>query len=342
MTLLNDFTKNKRTRLNLLLNIDKNPYEYNISPKDPIFQLIFNYDELIFILDNKINNISKLLYFNKNNVHSILYISDKVLLIKPEWIKYNLSFYFYLNLLIKDNINIVNYSYYIDFIRNINQQNNNNNKKIQKFLISTIIIGFIDNYKQIDFYNKDENKELEIIKEENNKIIQDSVGELDIFLNKENKKLRNIDEIYIDIIIKLILEDKFDNYNYINDIVNQLDLQDIYLTELIKEKILNLINNNKDIINKYIILNIYDLCNIKKINFYYILTKYILKSSIYIYNLPLLLKTRKFIINLIKKDPSQILELDLSDEIKERIKYILKYILNSEYYYQKYLIYKLK
>ena len=47
--------------------------------KDPIFNLLSNYEEIKFI--NKKENLTKFLYFNINNVHNLLYLSEKIVLI---------------------------------------------------------------------------------------------------------------------------------------------------------------------------------------------------------------------------------------------------------------------
>ena len=59
------------------------------------------------------------------------------------------------------------------------------------------------------------------------------------------------------------------------------------------DDIFKILNNNENYINDYILINNEDFSNEKKINFYFILFKYILKNSIYIYQLPFILKTKK-------------------------------------------------
>ena len=48
--------------------------------RDPIFSLIYVFSEILSILNSDIideNNISKFLYFNKNNIHNILYDNEE-------------------------------------------------------------------------------------------------------------------------------------------------------------------------------------------------------------------------------------------------------------------------
>ena len=68
------------------------------------------------------------------------------------------------------------------------------------------------------------------------------------------------------------------NYN----IINQLELENINITKIMFDELSQILNSNKSYINEYIILKEKDLYNEKKINFYFILLKYILKNSIYI------------------------------------------------------------
>jgi hypothetical protein len=60
-----------------------------------------------------------------------------------------------------------------------------------------------------------------------------------------------------------------------------------------------LLNSNNKFVNDYILISIDDLFDFKKVNFYYILFKYILKSAIYIYQNDFLNETRKTIIKII-------------------------------------------
>ena len=71
------------------------------------------------------------------------------------------------------------------------------------------------------------------------------------------------------------------------------------------------------------------------INFYYILLKYILKNPIFIYNIRFLCDSRKKIIQIIKS-PEKIILNNNKDfiEYKERLKFIIKTLTDSKYYYK--------
>ena len=295
--------------------------------KDPLFELLSNYSDLNDIIEQnktkKDKYFIKFFYFNKKKIHEILYKEEKKINIDNNIIENKLSDYFYLTLLIEDNIDIVNYEYSFDFINNNNifnqlkQDNNNNYKNI---ILSKIIIELINNYKGRDNYHpvQDEEKLNEI---ENTDNIKNS-KESDLNINEK------IDKIYSNIIIKLIKNKKDDyenTYKIIYKIINELDLENINITKTIFEELSKTLNTNEKYIKKYIIKEIKDLDNHNIINFYYILFKYILKNPIYIYNIPLLLEQRKNIIKFIKTNKNY------ENDNKQKFKYILNFITNRQY-----------
>ena len=66
--------------------------------------------------------------------------------------------------------------------------------------------------------------------------------------------------------------------------------------------------------------------------------KYIFKSSFYIYQIPFLLNTRKNIINILKRNFKELRNPKGKDNnnIKERMKYIIEKLVDSDFYYKKY------
>ena len=137
-----------------------------------------------------------------------------------------------------------------------------------------------------------------------NKIIEENIkyinNELDLNWNKKYIINKSIDKLYKDIIEKLLLNNKLEEYDYIYNIINQLELESINITNKIFNAINDLLNRNENIKNRYLITKEEDLFNIKIINFYYILFKYILKDSIFIYQINFLLKIKKSILKLIR------------------------------------------
>jgi hypothetical protein len=151
-----------------------------------------------------------------------------------------------------------------------------------------------------------------------------------------------IDLIYIRIINDLILNKKLEDYNYTYNIIQQMDLESIDLTEIMFNELLEILKN-KNNINEYIILNINDLLDIKKINFYYILLKYILKNSFYLYQIPFLLESRSFIIKEIKANSKKFFSAEIKhgSDIESRVIYIIKALTDSPYYYFKFIKYRM-
>ena len=70
-----------------------------------------------------------------------------------------------------------------------------------------------------------------------------------------------------------------------------------------------------------------------KINFYYILFKYILKNKIFIYPFPLLTKTKKIIIELIKSKNIK-KSKNSNKEIELKYKYVLETFADSKYFFE--------
>ena len=79
-----------------------------------------------------------------------------------------------------------------------------------------------------------------------------------------------------------------------------------------------------------------DLLNIKKINFYYIFFKYVLKNQIYINQIPFLLKIKKRILTFIKFNYNISSKINKINEPirKEKIEFVLKFFLDLYYYKQ--------
>ena len=290
--------------------------------------LISNYEEIKTILDLKEENIYKYLYFNKKKIHGIngiLYEEEEVINVDFE-IEKTMIFYFYLNLLINDNETIVNYLYSNKFINEItNLQKKIRDTIYKKIIISKIIIDLIYNYKQSDNYKEEEEEILNEIENENKAVMGDNF--------KPPKKI-GLEEIYIEIIKSLIKSKKFDNYEETYQIISELELENIIITKTMFDNLNNILNSEE--CKYYIINNIEDLLNQKKTNFYYILLKYILKNTIYIYNIESLNKTRKIILELIKNKKDNIYNEIINSDFKDKIEYIIETFTDSKYYYEKY------
>ena len=98
----------------------------NIFSNQPFLNLLSNYkeiEEILELLDYK--QITKFLYFNRNEIEQILYKEEKIIEIKSNE-NNDILFYLYLYLIIKNNNSLVNYYYSFELIDKINKINYNN------------------------------------------------------------------------------------------------------------------------------------------------------------------------------------------------------------------------
>lgn len=300
--------------------------------QDPLLKLIKTFSEIVIILN--ISSYIIYLYFNHNNVHEILYNYEKIIFIQNDKAK-DFTFLFYLDCLIWDNKDLINYTYEFKFIEEANEIKCEGKSEFFSIIKSKIIIDLIDNYEG----NEEIMKETIDIRNQNNEIIKNNLFILDKEINlklKEKEIMKmSIDELYIDIINGLIKNDKLSNYEYAYNIMNQLNIENIEINQFMFDKLLDIFNTKEKYINDYKIKDLKDLLNEKKINFHYLLLKYILKYSIFIYQISFLLNSRKNIIKIIKSNFNQ--KTEINKQLKERLEYILKKYLDSEYYVHKYL-----
>ena len=294
---------------------------------DPIFKLINDFSE---INSQLVNNSDKFrfIFFHKKKIKKILFDCEKEIIIDSDKIENTLlNKSFYLSLLITENKEIINYKYSIDYIKQLHESNKNNNLKLKKIIFSKIIIDLIDYFKGFEEYNENTESSINNIKNKNFDIIKNNSNILKIFnLDIRTFISKSIEEIYIDIIKTILCEYK--NYNYIYDVINELELEKIDITNFIFKEISKMLSKDKNIIEKRII-NINDLYNKDKIEFYYILQKYILKNPCYIYQIPFLLDTRKFILKNIKS-------IKFVNINKEKLEYLIDIFTGSKYYFEQF------
>ena len=273
----------------------------------------------------------KLLYFNNNIIHPLLYEFDNIIKINSIEKFDNISYYYYLSLLITKSPNII-YYYSIQFIIKINEYSINSKNNIKKIIISKIIIDLIKYYRGLEEFGNNLN-EIKKIEESNLQVIE---KENDINILKELNlsikeiKSKTVDKIYLEIIIHLI-KNKFEEYKYIENVLKELDIESINITQFMFNEIKALLDNKESDINKNLISK-EDLFDNKKINLYYILIKYILKERIYIYQINFFLDFRKSIIKYLKSNYFK----NFKKENNERLEYIIKILIDSEYYLKKY------
>ena len=303
--------------------------------KAPLNNLISTFEDLEKLLEfYKENNLNipENIYFCMTNFHTILYNNEETIDIASYNIKIDLNNLFFLDLLIMENLETLNYEYSFDFIKKIHDSNKEA-KSLRKVIISKIILELLKNYEGLDEYDESEDKEkVDELRNENEKIIQDNIGDLkklDSIFTVDYIKNEKLDELYINIIGKLITSKKFEDNDYISDIMIQLDMENIHLSNEMFEKLSKfLIESN---LEEYAISKKEDLDNEKKINFYYILFKYVLKNPFFLYRNDFLIKARKVIIELLRK-----IDIILFKIEGEKLKYTLQFFLDFSYNYYNY------
>jgi len=312
-----------------------NPVE---NKDDPMFNIVNSYEMVKEIYFNYKEDNIKFIYFHKDKVHKFLYEEEEEIEIND--LPNNISELFYLDLLILDNRESINYKYSIEIIRNANNLNKNTNFKLKKIIISKIILTLIYNFRGYEEYDEEFSDELNEIENENIDNIKNNLEILKEYnFNYDFNDIKNakIDFIYLYIIISLIQQNKFKDYNSTEEILNQLNVDSINITEEMFKGLSEEINEKKNnFLNEYMINDLNDLKNEKLINFYYFIIVKILKNPIYIKKIDFLEKNRKNLIKLVKNNNNKIINLKLSLDTKNKIKSILKTICN-DYFYEKYI-----
>jgi len=317
-------------------SVDKNKY---------INRFPFELDEIKSI--QKLNNPNFLLflYINKEKVHDILYVKDEFLKIDFEIKDNKINQYIYLCFLIEDS-EICDYKYSFELINKLNEiQRGEKENILKKIIMAKMILSLIDNYNQIDDNEDNEDnkheEELKKIFEFNSKIIdnKDYITKLNQYELKleDLKSKKKIEEIYLHIIKYLIENSKLEDSEFIENIINQIELESIFLTKLIFDELIKILTIEKVYIKKYEIKNFDDIFDKKKIYFYYNLIKYILKQFIYFSQIPFLFETSKKILDLIKNNLEKFSSSIKNNEKKFQIEFILKQIIgdNYDFFYKK-------
>ena len=311
----------------------KNPIEIGFKNKecfvykDPIFNLLTDNTELETVLREKI--LTEFLYFNREKIDSLLYEEENSIEINSESKNTkSLSYIFYLNLLISDKLYCLNYTYKLEYINDIikiyldepNQLNN-----ITRLIASKSLLDIIMNYETEEEELKDNLNSKCTNYIQNNKTILKSLG-----LSEDDLISKKIDEIYVKILNKLVINNFFYDYDSAEILLEQLDLLNIKITNTMFNELLKILNEDNDNIKKFKINKIEDLKDKHKKNFYYIILKYILKNPFYNYNIPFLYKMRIILLNSIKSNGYH-----LPFEKDEKIIFLLTSILDSNYYSKK-------
>ena len=187
--------------------------------RDPIYSLIFKLSEILNLFGSDIigkTDFSKFLFFNKDNINNLLYDNEDLIIFEKKYLKYSLSYLFYLSLLIRDNPDIYFYSYPLDYLIEINNRQRSHHFIYTKIIVVKILMDLAENYKKNDdfmFENADREKIANIIGN-NETLLRNNLGELkEIDLNWDIEYIKNekTDVLLIEIIIGLLTTNQLEN-----------------------------------------------------------------------------------------------------------------------------------
>mgnify|MGYP002626225252 CR=1 FL=1 len=337
------FPINKAISMKLNLNYITALNSHIKIKNDPNSLLISNYSEIKTI--SYLDNFPKILYFNKDKVHSILYEEDQVITIDDS-MKNDLQANFYLTLLIRAEPEILNYSYSFSYIKTFNNCKKDENHKYYNLINSKINIDLIKSYENGD--SGSENLEEDVVsnlEKENREYIKNNLNILkNIGLNLDENEIidMNVCELYTNIQLLLIKNEKIIDNENLHSIIEQLDFENIDIPFMddkqLFERIKKVLDINNDYIKKYIINDSEDLKNPEKIYFFYMLLKYFFKSNLYIYHIPLLFQVSNTIINIIKSN--QFIFSSTAND--EKTDFVIQKLCDLDCYYEKYKLRKNK
>ena len=313
------------------------PASFLIQQPNNGYELVTNYSEIGMLLEQKNGQFLKLFYFNRENINEVLYEANEIISIDINQTK-KLSDLFYLDLLIKENENVVNYIFPKETFISLSDELLSIKRSPKKIILAKIIYDLIESFEGFGNYDEKFN-ESKLINLRNLclKEIKDEIENDKIFWNDvdiDNILIMSIDELYAKIIIKVYHTDFFSYENALN-ILDDLELEDITINENIYKKLINFLNNDQ---NNKIIETIDDFVNEQKINYYYMLLKYIFKTPLYIYQSTFLLKARQLLISIIHNNLYTFISLisELTTDNKEKLDFIIKVLSDSDYYYDIY------
>ena len=320
-------------KLNLLLFSCKyNLIDLNNETKNPFESLLSecSEEEKTEIIAIEMPNIVNFYYLFQQKIDKILYDKDDTINFDSRNFKTSLSNYFYLVLLIESNYEIINYTYNFQLIDNLNKIM----KKGEFYypIYANIIFKLIKNIENSE-------EEIEEYEESLNKIKNDLIAKLDnkktqtklqeCKLDYSSKNINNIplEEVYINIIINVLLKLYLTDTKYEKEtkkFIEEIDLENIELTRAMLNKIVEFFNEEEK--NKYIISEVKDFEDEKKLNFYYYFFKYILKKNYYIYQIKFLKELKEKIKNILIAQN----ELNNSRIKFEKLKYIIEFFTDND------------
>ena len=323
---------------NILEDINNKDEKEKIKIIDPVQESIENYANIKSILENKGINIFEYLYLNKERIHIILYNEDENITINSEMMK-KFSDYYYLYFLIRAE-ELLNYKYEYRLLSELKEKVNIEKSPIKKIIFSKILLCLIKNFNEIygdEFGDKCEEMEEDCKNWINSEKYSLKKYNINLDLDKLADDGVEIDDIYINILISLIKNNKLNDSQDTLNILSELEIKDLRLNKKIYNGLKPIFNEND--LKKYLISSYSDLINNEIITFYRMLFVYILKSSDYIFNIQFFIDLRTKIIGLVKTNIGILcndLKKGKSQDNIIKLEEVLPYFINLESYKQRY------
>lgn len=323
---------------NILEDINNKDEKEKIKIIDPVQESIENYANIKSILEKKGINIFEYLYLNKERIHIILYNEDENITINSEMMK-KFSDYYYLYFLIRAE-ELLNYKYEYRLLSELKEKVNIEKSPIKKIIFSKILLCLIKNFNEIygdEFGDKCEEMEEDCKNWINSEKYSLKKYNINLDLDKLADDGVEIDDIYINILISLIKNNKLNDSQDTLNILSELEIKDLRLNKKIYNGLKPIFNEND--LKKYLISSYSDLINNEIITFYRMLFVYILKSSDYIFNIQFFIDLRTKIIGLVKTNIGILcndLKKGKSQDNIIKLEEVLPYFINLESYKQRY------
>ena len=325
-----ELTSQKENKPNLITSIEQ------------IFNIIsiISNDSLLIIL--------KFLYKYVEIINQILCDQQKIILFESKYFISNekiISKAFYLILLVNSDVLSVWYTYEIDLIQNLINILDyfKNDGKIYKLLIlSKITNECINGYENSQAYDEQQEVNINKYKAIINEYISLSLNEINknIKIKYENNEILEdvtVEDLYCIIIdeIFIIFNNDDNNFENIEKILIEIEVEDIDLTIKLQNKIIDKLNINEDYIKKYMINEVKDIFDERKNNFYYLIIKYLIKDKIKCINIEFIRETKKAMISILNNE--KILHDYFNNNNNEinnldKIEYNIKSITNDNYF----------
>ena len=331
---------NPSLNLNYFLLISKSSNEISF---DPTLSLLKTKDEFDLVLRGETNydNYISYIYYNRKNIFDILFDEESNINIasilnkdinNPKFE----SFLYYLCLLLEENKDMVYITYPAEFIKKISidfLKDKNNENIYTKIIKAKINLELINNYISGDYLNS--NRDLLIKKNDIENTLQknlEKLQEIKLNISFEEVIMKNLDDIYFDIIKSILNLDSRDKYDKALNILTQMNLDIIDIMNGNMFHKMKMALKEKNFKRKYLIETIEDFNDKNKINMYFILLKYIFKNSLYIYQISFLSTAREVLLRNLRRNNQQFLNNKITNLI-----FVVKRLLDSEYYIDKYI-----